>query len=119
MITADLINEFGASFLVKRSQGGEYVDGIWNGNAESEEITIRAVVQPMTARDLQMLEEGRRFTESKRVYTDTLLRTTDDETNQGADIIEIDGEDYEIHSVEKWGYDLSHFKCIAMRIERK
>jgi hypothetical protein len=74
-------------------------------------LTVIASVQPMGGRELQRLPEGLRVAERRAFYTPTALKVI------GApDVVSIDGEDWEVESVEAWGNLGAYFKAIVARI---
>ena len=78
-------------------------------------FTRKAVVQPLSGREQEMLEEGLRNNDSLNVWTTEELRTA--EPGAGvADIITIDGDDYEVQKVERWDALGAYWKHLVMKI---
>lgn len=117
----DLIYEFGSVYDVTRPGQGEYVRGIWVPalTKKAEKFNVLAVVQPLTGKDILLLPEGQRITQAFKVYTSFAMQTVNSEKTKKADTISINDEEFEIHSVEPWGWHLAHFKCVAVRFEAK
>jgi hypothetical protein len=72
--------------------------------ATSSTFSILASVQPMSGRELQRLPEGMRVAERRVLFTATTLQVV------GApDVVRVDGEDWEVESVENWGPAIGSF----------
>jgi len=101
---------------VKRVATGSYVSGEWVDGTVSE-ITIHASVQPMNANDLQSLPENRRAEGGFKLFSDERFQTVS-EGERNPDIVEIEGEDYEIASCDPWKNGLiEHHKSLAVRVQ--
>lgn len=67
-------------------------------------FSILASVQPMSGRELQRLSEGLRVAERRVLFTSTSLRVI------GApDVVSVDGELWEVETVEHWGPAIGTF----------
>lgn len=102
-------------YVVTRTQRGTTFRGRTSLGAQST-LTINASVQPIKGNDLKLLPEGRRSEESRVVYTDTQLLIGGYEQPTEADVVTIDGEDWEAHHVEVWRDALSGnvgYRCIV------
>lgn len=100
---------------------GYYDDnGNWvEGDNTTAQFDIKGSLQPITGNDLQILPEGLKRTDLKKLYTRTELRSLDDGNETEADKINIDGSVYEVHSVEKWvGRRLQHYKVLLVKEEK-
>lgn len=65
-----------SSYVIKRKQGGEYVNGLWvEGTTQS--IVIVASIQPFSGRDLLIMPEGLASRKPVKVFTKTYLETAD------------------------------------------
>lgn len=98
----------------KRVLKGEYVNGVW---VDGKPITlwIHASVQSLTAKQMQSLPEGRRQMQSFTLFASIPLRTAEQNGNQ-ADIVIIDGDQYEVVAVEHWNNGiLPHYKIVVTR----
>jgi hypothetical protein len=105
---------------VTRPSGGSYVSGRWVDGLNSS-LAIVASVQPDRARpnELLHLPEGDRAREGIRLYTETSLRTSNEADGTPADLIEWQGEQWEVVRVESWPLHISHYKVLALRIGRQ
>ena len=102
---------------IRRTEGGEYVDGIWQPGTESE-FTARYSVQPTSPDDMEMLPEGRRDRQAYTLFGDKPLRMATDEGN--ADLVLIYGEWYEVHARQAWRNGLvPHERMVATRLEEQ
>lgn len=109
--------------------GGAYdsVSGKWV-EATAVPFTIEGSVQPLRARELNSLPEGRRATSAFRIYTDTRLRTVDDKAQSNPDRLtfRVPSYDstapmrtYEVISVEEWQNGIvPHYKAIVSLLEQ-
>jgi len=77
---------------------------------------IEAGVQQINGRERELLPEGWRQSYIVKVYTDKRLYASDDAKNQQADLLEIDGERFEVVMQAPFkGLDLDHFRYFAAR----
>lgn len=107
------MNSFRSTFSVKRVVPGAYVNGFWVEGAEST-FTIQASVQPLKGKEMEMLPEGRRNSQSVKIYTDTQLQTV---ASGNPDRLVAFGHDFEIQTVEPWQSNvLNHYKCIGIKV---
>lgn len=95
------------------SRGG---DGRWTAGA-STDTTIRASVQPANGHDIQTLPEGERSKDTRKVYTETALRTTAQGDDLRGDDLVIDGIVYEVRSVAREHSTLAHYKAIVVAVQ--
>ena len=84
---------------------GKYIPG------ENTPDTIQADCQPEdTNNDLESAITGRKNLGRIKIYTDEILNVADETTGQNGDIIEFDGDDYEIISKGKRSTLIPHNK---------
>lgn len=99
---------------IKTRTAGTYVDGVWVEGSETI-VVIQASVQPLSLEDMQSQTEGRRTSDSVKMYTDSDLKAVEDKgANQQPDILVWRGREYEI--VSKGVYQMGvvpHFKFIC------
>lgn len=102
---------------VKRFAAGSYnTDGDWVEGADSD-FNISASVQPLTGREMEMLPEARRDSQSYKLYSDTQLLTADTSQTKNADIVTIDNEKFEVFSDEPWQNNIiNHHKITVIKI---
>lgn len=112
---------------VQRFSGGDRTNGKWV-NGTTTPLEIKASVQPLSAKEMQSLPEGRRATgQAYRLYTSDWLRTVEDNhipphlnPDEQPDQITIFGSQYEIFSGEVWGNSIiNHNKYVATRLTSK
>jgi len=91
------------------------------GRASSPAFTtsnIYASVQPLRAEEMALLPEARRQTAAYLIFTDTEIRAAKEGVGQQADRIVLNGDDFEIFSVERWRNNvISHYKATAVKIQ--
>jgi hypothetical protein len=116
-----IINIFAPAdnLTLKRVTGpSDIVDGIYQ-NAARGSVTFTGSVQPITGRELLDLPEAQRTREPKMVITETELKTLDKTAGTAADIVEYEGEDYEVTKVEalaEWdGAGLAHYEVTMLK----
>ena len=106
------------TLTVSRVNGaGNYdANGRWIESAKST-FNIKASVQPLTPREMEMLPEARREKEAFRIYSDTKLNPASDKDGKNADIVAINGKNFEVLSCGSWQNNIiSHYKTIAVLI---
>lgn len=111
-------------YIVKRASSGD--DGYYdddgnfiNGDQDSGQFTIRGNLQPITGKDLQLLGDGFKATDIRKLYTLTELKTLDEDSETEADLVIIDTKEYQVQIVEPWiGRRLSHFKVLLSKVEK-
>lgn len=89
-----------ATIDVRRLAGGERTDGVWVPGTECR-VSVRGAIQPLSARDLEMLPEGERTREQMKLYvpaTQEDLRTACVEHGEQADQVVHRGRRWEVHS---------------------
>lgn len=79
--------------------------------ASSSTLVVTASVQPMSGRELQRLPEGLRVAERRNFFTPTALQVT-----AAPDIVRIDGEDWEVESVQAWGTLGTYFLAVIAKV---
>lgn len=95
---------------------GGYVNGEWV-DGETEAISLEGSKQPLRPDEIQILPEGRREFQAYKIYTDFQLQISDKTTGINADILAINGEAFEVISVEPFQSDVvSHYKAIAVKL---
>jgi len=120
------------SFQTDQLTVKRYAKGNWDqggrdkGRYDSrkcETFVITASVQPLTGNEIQQVPEHRRTSESVKFYVFDRVYTTDENSLKPADIVEHDGKQFEVHSVENWktggrfSTDLPHYKAIGVKID--
>ncbi len=96
-----------------RKTGGAWVLGVWTGESSASLGTISGSLQPLTAFQMQTLPEGRRDRASWLFITDADLHTI---TEQNADILTIDGTEFEVYMTNPWADPLlSHGEYILQQ----
>lgn len=108
---------FRRPLTVTRKAGVDtYVKGVLVPGADGP-LTITASVQPTKPDEMQLLPEGRRDSESFRLYTSTRLLTATDDTKKNADTVSINGFDYEVLYCATWQNNvINHYKALVVKL---
>lgn len=78
-------------------------------------VTCFASVQPLSGAEILRLAEGDRDTERWKAYSaDRLYISDETKTGRQADIVTVDGVDYQVESVQRW---TDFYKCVLVEIE--
>ena len=106
----------------KTETQGKYIDGRWVegeiDNVANPNFTITTSVQPAKGRELELLPEGLRTREVYKIYPATELKSVDQFSEQEADIVIFNNEDYKVQRLEKWQNNLiNHYKAFIVRIK--
>lgn len=102
-------------YTVMRSGPGQYVKGRYR-RGEIETITVMGSLQPTTARELKLPEEGNRLRQYWQFFTDKPVVTDNTATLARGDQVVINGETYRAMSLTSWqGTDLDHYITVLWR----
>jgi len=118
-LSRSLISSFKSTEIeVERYGEGRFVKGRFQ-KGDLSKMKMLASVQPLSAKEIQLLPEGRRETDSKKVFTSERLFTNDTLAQTSADVLIYKGKKYEVHKVTDWSdhTDLPHFECVAILID--
>lgn len=100
----------------QRPTGAYDVNGRWAESAV-QEFTIQASVQPLTPKEMESLEEGRRTRDAFKLYSDTALRTVKE---QNPDRVVIGTGLFEVVSRgDRQSGIISHYKMIVSLCDHK
>lgn len=111
MNLASTVLSFASTYTVVRQDKGVYDANGKFVPAPTTTISVLASVQPLRGKDLQNLPEGLRNEDLLKVYTTTELRVAGD---YAPDAIMVDGQAYEVQTVERWG-EFGYWKAIARK----
>lgn len=118
--SAQLISMFGQLYTLRRQcKEGSYINGRWTPTESVKDIAIKASIQPIDGKTLQMLPEGERTAEMRKLFTTTKLLTVQEVGQKNADTVLIDGCCWEVQRVEQWDPLLGHYKAIISRMNRQ
>jgi len=100
--------------VTRQSTQGTYVDGYWSGGKEKT-FEIRASVQPITGRELEMLPGGDMEKEAIKLYFNEISFSGAEKCLLVGDRVEVSGKKYVVQSVQDWGsyMTLTHWKAMA------
>lgn len=103
------------TYQVTRKGQGTYQDGFYIAGAD-ETISMRGSLQPTTARELKIQEEGNRLRQYFNFFTDSPLVVTDTKTLSDSDRVTIDCDTFKVMSTEPWrGVDLPYYLSVLCR----
>jgi hypothetical protein len=112
------ITRLGAFYTVRRGSAPTIADGFATPGSATE-ITRRILFQPASAKDLQLLPEGRRSVGAAVAFATEDLRTEDVDTGASADIIvREDGSEWEVVLVDDWLPQGNYWRALAQRVGR-
>lgn len=115
-----VLRRFVCTFIVHRKSAGSFTLGRYTPAASETTITVdNASLQPLKARELQLLPEGYRTGQAVKIYSPVELRTADPAGRYEADRIEYKGEFFEVMSVEYWDDHGSYWKATAVKQEKQ
>ena len=103
------------ALTARRYAAGAYVNGVYvRGAATTFSILCR--VCPLTAKEMEVLEEGLRTRAAWLVITETALRTVEPDGQTEADEVVINGETYIVKTAQQWaGPSLQFCKASCVR----
>lgn len=106
--------------VIRHTVGRYNNDGVFVPGNEVR-LTIKANVQPLNQRELEqythILQGGNRTTTLVKIYTNAVLLTDLQVTNQSADIITWNNRDFKIVMVEEWQSGIiSHYRYIGQEL---
>lgn len=79
-------------------ENGKYIPGT-DGTPE----TIPCAIQPdFGGRDQVDLPEGVRERDARIIYTETLLQGASEQDGVDADVLQVDGKDFEVFNIRRW-----------------
>lgn len=80
------------------------------------DTTIGADVQPLNGKEIALLPEGARASDSRKAYTATELRTEDQHLGLPADEVVIGGVTFKVLKVEQQIAVIPHYRATLIRI---
>ena len=111
---SDVVEDmFTDTYTVTRRSPSAYVAGRLQP-ATTSALTISACVQPIAGIDLQRLPEGMRVDGALSLWTTTPLFTKG--PLQDPDFVDVEGETFEVATVEPWGMVGNYYKAILQRM---
>lgn len=98
---------------VERYTTGSYVNGLWSGETTTT-VTVQGSVQPITGRDVDVQEGGRKDVGQVWLITDAALSVSVEGSAARGDVLIWQGRRYEIVRREDWSSQvLNHvrYRC--------
>lgn len=107
---------FRRTLTVKRYSGSYDVNGLWNIQL-SETFDIKGSVQPSRGHEMYRDVAGRADIGDYDIYTATKLRTSLESSEDVADVVVLNDEDYEVVEVQNWQNDvISHYRIVVKKL---
>ena len=105
------------TLTVKRRSSGDYdAAGFFKVSGPDTEFTITASIQPITGSEILLLPENRRELETKKIFTSTELYGIEKGNGVNADIVIIDGDEFEVVRVYPWKNNvINHYKIFVAK----
>lgn len=115
------------TFQVKRAGTGVaekgYYDDVGNyvdADQSTDSFSITGNLQPIIGKDISLVPDGFKRTDTRVIYTKTELRTVNEDLGTEADNVVLPDGDYQVQAVEPWiGRRLSHYKVIIVKKEKQ
>jgi hypothetical protein len=105
-----------AQYTVYRYPSAQsFTDGKRDAQTPTE-LTIYAMIQPASGRDLLRLPEGLRSGEVIAIWTETELRLENEAEQLRPDEVGYKGQSYQVESIENWSDAGNYYKALARRI---
>lgn len=102
-------------YTVFRSGPGTYIKGRFVPGPKCQ-IVVCGSLQPTSARELKLPEEGARLKQFWKFYTDEPVLLVNARTLADSDYIIVNGEEFRAMSITPWqGTDLDYFMTILWR----
>jgi len=104
------------SLSVKRRAAGTYVNRKFVPGAETV-FTIQGYPEPASSESTVSLSDAQRTKDPKLIITNTELLTLDKTLKTPADVITINGRDYEVMTCEPIEHTSPHWEVVAIRVD--
>lgn len=102
--------------ILRQNSTGYYDKGKWVEPETLSEEIIYASVQPLTGREIDLVPQGRRNCDSAKLISESALNTVEVNNNSNPDIVVLNGERYEVHSVGEWQNNvLNHYEYVITK----
>lgn len=114
-----MINNFGQTITVHRTTPGSFNEfGEWENGSDLPSSTMTASVQPAGGRDRELLPEGVKTEETKKLYSMDPLFTDSEDTKTKADELTIGSDRYKVIVCLPHGEGvLDHYKVFAQLVK--
>lgn len=104
--------------LVERHSPGTKIKGRYVKGSTVSFTVDPVAIHPASGKQLDMLPEGKRTTQSKIIYTQKELFADDAPGVTNADIVNYKGQRYEIHNVADWEDNGGFFVYAGVRMSK-
>jgi hypothetical protein len=78
---------------------------------------VNGSVQPASGKDTEMMDEGERTGNEWKAYTKAEVNTANQDSQEPSDLIEFEGQEYEVVHAEKYNAVIPHTKILMRREE--
>lgn len=113
--TIERLGDYREYTVTRYAQGQTFVDGKLETPA-SAPLSIVALIQPASGRDLQRWPEGLRSSQVIVIWTKTELRTVDEDAEQLPDQISYRDTLFQIEKCEPWEETGGFFEALARKV---
>jgi hypothetical protein len=115
------MSSFRRTLTVTRRAAGSYDQstdvGFFTTEGEDVTLSIKASVQNINGSDMKLLPENRREEEILKLYTSTELAGAIKGSGANADIVAIDGSNYEVIKTLPWKNGvINHYKVFVAKL---
>ena len=108
--------QFESGIVVSRYLAPVETGGIWANPVVDTTFSIVVSIQPMDGDTLLLFPEGEREREMQLIFTETMLRTIDQDTGTPADTLVWNSYTYEVIKVRPYQMGaLDHYECVIAR----
>ncbi len=98
---------------------GYYLEGVYQPSA-IETVQVIGSLQPLSPKESLLLPENDRNRESYNLFTDVELSPASEDGLRVADLVEVNGELFQVRSVEAWrNVDIPYFKSLLLRVNNQ
>lgn len=103
-------------YTVRRASKGSYTNKGRYTPGPTEEILVYGSLQPSSARELKLPEEGNRLKQYWKFYTDKQIAVNSPATLADSDLVTVNGESYRAMALTTWQHvDLDYFMTVLWR----
>ncbi len=104
-------------YIVNRSSPGQHIKGKYVRGPVTN-LLVEATWQPLNGKELLNLSELQRVKNNIKVYTEELLQVANIKNRISADVIVIEGKEFEVQTVKEYSdiYPCPHFKSVCHEI---
>lgn len=102
--------------VTQRAVGSRGTDGRWDDGASTVTTGVDATVDPIDDEMLKTLPEGERKGVWMVLITEFELEAADEKTGYSGDLVEYEGDTYEVYRVRRYRRVIPHLEVWVRRI---